>query len=137
MQHSDLHSTYLQPTVDLSLNLPMNSMFVANTNNASVQTSPQPHVLSLNDQHSLETPLVSQINAFSSTHTHVRALLQLNLFIAQLLLNRQILNRPFSEWECEVLHTTVSQQLWPNTFLSCNTLSELHIAILAWLQMFM
>jgi len=134
MQHSGLHSTYPQPTVDLSLDLPMDSMFVANTHNASVQTSPQPHALFLNDQHPNETPLVSQNNAFSSTHTHVQALLQLNLFIAELLLNRQIINRPFSEWECQVLQTTVSQQLWPDTFLSCENLSELHTAILAWLH---
>jgi len=135
MQHSGLYSTYPQPTVDLSLDLPTDSMFVANTHNVSVQTSPQPHALSLNDHDSHETPLVSQINAFSSTYAHVQALLQLNLFIAQLLINRQIINRPFSEWECKVLQTTVSQQLWPDTFLSCQTLSELHIAILAWLHM--
>ena len=135
MQNSGLHSIYPQPIVDLSFNLPTDSMLVTNINNVSVQTSPQPHVLPLTDQHSLETPLVSQSNAFFSTHTHVQALLQLNLFIARLLINRQAINRPFSEWECEVIHTTVSQQLWPNTFLSCNTLSELHIAILAWLHM--
>jgi len=61
-------------------------------------------------------------------------LLQLNLFIAQLLINRQVINRPFSEWECQVLQTTVSQQLWPHSFLSCENLSELHNAILAWLH---
>jgi len=69
MQHSGLHSTNPQPTVDLSLNLPMNSMLFANTNNAYVQTSPQPHVLSLNEHHSHKTPLVSQTNVLSSTHT--------------------------------------------------------------------
>jgi len=135
MQHSGLHSTYPQPTVDLSLNLPMDSMLVATTNNASVQTSPQSHALSLNDHHSHETSLVSETNILSSTHTHVQALLQLNLFIAQLLINRQVINRPFSEWECQVLQITVSQQLWPHSFLSCKNLSELHNAILAWLHM--
>jgi len=134
MQHSGLHSTYPQSTVDLSLDLSMDNMFVANNHNASVQTSPQPHALSLYDPHSHETPLVSQINAFSSTYTHVQALLQLNLFIAQLLINKQAINRPFSEWECQVLQTTVSQQLWPDTFLSCQNLSQLHTAILAWLH---
>ena len=135
MQHSGLHSTNPQPTVDLSLNLPMNSMLFANTNNAYVQTSPQPHALSLNEHHSHETPLVSQTNVLSGIHTHVQALLQLNLFIAELLVNKQIINRPFSEWECQVLQTTVSQQVWPHTFLSCRNLSELHTAILAWLHM--
>ena len=110
-------------------------MLLANTHNAYVQTSPQLHALSLNDQHSNETPSVSQTNALSSTHTHVQALLQLNLFIAQLLINRQATNRPFSEWEYQVLQTTVSQQFWPDSFLSCETLSELHNAILAWLHM--
>jgi len=135
MQHSGLHSTFPQSTVDLSLNLPMDSMLVATTNTASVQTSPLPNALPLNNYHSHKTSLVSVTNISSSTHTHVQALLQLNLFIAQLLINRHAINRPFSEWERQVLQTTVSQQLWPNTFLSCHNLSELHTAILAWLHM--
>jgi len=134
MQHSGLHSTYPQPTVDLLLDLSMDNKFVANTHNASVQTSPHPYALSLNDQYSHKTPLVSQIKAFSSIHLHMQALLQLNPFIAELLINRQAINRPFSEWECQVLPTTVSQQLWSHTFLSCQNLSELHTAILAWLH---
>jgi len=134
MQHSGLHSTNPQPTVDLSLNLPRDSMLVATTNNVYVQTSPQSHTLSLNEYYFHETSLVSKTNILFSTHTHVQALLQLNLFIAQLLINRHVINRPLSEWECQVLQTTVSQQLWPNTFLSCHNLSELHIAILTWLH---
>jgi len=135
MQHSGLPSTNLQPNVDLSFNLPVDSMSLATTNNAYVQTSPQLHALFLIEQHSLETPLVSQTNVPSSTQTHVQALLHLNLFMAQLLINRQAINRPFSDWEYQVLQTTVSQKLWPNTFLSCQTLFELHTAILAWLHM--
>jgi len=135
MQHSGLHTTNLQPAVDLSFNLPLDSMPLATTNNAYVQTSPQSHALSLNDQHSNEKPLVPPTNAAYSTHTHVQALLQLNLFMAQLLINRQVTNRPFSEWEHQVLQTTISQKIWPSSFLSCSTMHELHNAILAWLHM--
>jgi len=140
MQHSGLHSANPQPTVDLSLNLPLEGMSLATSDNAytshasvCTQTSPASHVSSLNDQSSDETSLVSKTNATYSTHTHVQALLQLNLFIAQLLINRQVTNRPFSDWEYQVLQTTVSQKIWPNSFLSCTTLLELHNAILAWL----
>ena len=140
MQHSGLHSANPQPTVDLSLNLPLDGMPLATSDNARTsyafactQTSPASHVSSLNDQYSDETFLVSKTNATYCTHTHVQALLQLNLFIAQLLINRQVTNRPFSDWEFQVLQTTVSQKIWPNSFLSCTTLLELHNAILAWL----
>jgi len=135
MRHSGLHSALPQSTVDLSLNLPVDSMSFANINHVSVQTSPQPHALSLNDHYPHEISLVSETKIISSTYTHVQALLQLNLFIAQLLINRHTINRSFSDWEFEVLQKTVSQQLWPNTFLSCNNLSELHHAILVWLHM--
>jgi len=142
MQHSGLHTINLQPTVDLSFNLPLDSMPLATSDNACIshasvctQTSPASCTSFLNDQHSDETALVPQTNALYSTHTHVQALLQLNLFIAQLLINRQVTNRPFSEWEYQILQTTVSQQFWPDSFLSCQTLSELHNAILAWLHM--
>jgi len=134
MQHSGLHTTNLQPAVDLSFNLPLDSMPPATGNNACISALPQPHALSLNDQHSNETSLVPQTNAAYSTHTHVQALLQLNLFIAQLLINRQVTNRPFSEWEHQALQTTISQKIWPSSFLSCLTLHELHNAILAWLH---
>ena len=142
MQHSGLHTTNLQPAVDLSFNLPLTSMPLASTDNACIsvshasactQTSPTSHALSLHDQHSDETTLVPQTNAAYNTHTHVQALLQLNLFIAQLLINRQVTNRPFSDWEHQVLQTTVSQKIWPSSFLSYSTLLELHNAILAWL----
>ena len=141
-QHSGLHTANPQPTVDLSLNLPLTSMSLATSDNACLsashayaytQTSPQPHASFLNDQHSEETPLVPQTSVVHSTHTHVQALLQLNVFVAQLLINRQVPNRPFSDWEHQVLQTTVSQNIWPTSFLSYLTLSELHNAILAWL----
>jgi len=140
MQHSGLHSANPQPTVDLSFNLPLDSMPLATNDHvytshasACTQTSPASYVSFLNDQSSDETSLVSKTNATYTTHTHVQALLQLNLFIAQLLINRQIPNRPFSDWEHQVLQTTVSQKIWPNSFLSCITLLELHDAILVWL----
>jgi len=142
MQHSGLHTTNLQPTVDLSFNLPLASMPLANSDNACLsvshasactQTSPHSHALFLNDQHSDETSVVPQTNVAYSTHTHVQALLQLNLFVAQLLINRQVANRPFSDWEYQVVQTTVSQNIWPSSFLSYSTLLELHNAILAWL----
>ena len=104
MQHSGLQTTNLQPTVDMSLNLPLDSMPLATSDHACIshasactQTSPASHVSSLNDQSFDETSLVSKTNATYSTHTHVQALLQLNLFIAQLLINRQVAHRPFSE----------------------------------------
>ena len=140
MQHSGLPSTNPQPTVDLSLNLPLNSMTPATSDksclshaSACTQTSPASYASLLNDQSSDETSLVSKTNATYSIHTHVQALLQLNLFIAQLLINRQVTSRPFSDWEHQVLQTTVSQKIWPHSFLSCTTLLELHNAILAWL----
>jgi len=136
MQHSGLHSTNPQPTVDLSFNLLLDSMPLASTSNASIQTLPQQqHVLSLNDHHSNDTSLVIQTNATNNTHAHVQALLQLNLFMAQLLINRQTTSRPFSEWEYQVLQTSISQKIWPGSFLSCENLYELHNAILAWLHM--
>ena len=141
MQHSGIHTKSSLPIIDLSLNLPLVSMPSATENacisvsHASVctQTSPQLHALFLSDQPSEQRFLVTQTNALHSTHMHVQALLQLNLFIAQLLVNRQVANRPFTEWEYQVLQTTVSQSIWPNSFLSCTTLLELHNAILAWL----
>jgi len=140
MQHSGLHSANPQPTVDLSFNLPPNSMPLA-TNDyvytsyafTSTQTSPASYVSFFNDQSSDETSLVSKTNATYTIHTHVQALLQLNPFMAQLLINRQIPNRPLSDWEHRVLQTTVSQKIWPNSFLSCITLLQLHNAILVWL----
>jgi len=104
MQHSGLHTTLLQPTVDLSLNLPLASMSSSSSDNACLPVShafactqilPQTHVSSLNDQYSDETHLVPQTSVVHNTHTHVQALLQLNLFVAQLLINRQVTNRPF------------------------------------------
>jgi len=142
MQHSGLHTKTLQPTVDLSLNLPLASISLATTENACLsvshastctQTSPQIHASFLTDQQSDQPSLVTQTNAIHSAHMHVQALLQLNLFIAQLLINRQVANRPFSDWEHQVVQTTVSQNIWPSSFLSCSTLHELHNAILAWL----
>jgi len=140
MQHSGLHSINPQSTVDLSLNLPSHGMIPATTDknglfhtHACTQTSPVSHESSLNDHHSDVTPLVFKTNATNSIYTHVQALLQLNLFIAQLLVNRQVTSRPFSDWEHQVLQTAVSQKIWPNSFLSCATLLELHNAILAWL----
>jgi len=140
MQHSGLHSINPQPTVDLSLNLPPNSMtpaisdkFGPSHTSTCTQTSPASYASFLNDQSSDETSLVSNTNATYSIHTHVQALLHLNLFVAQLLVNRQVINRPFSDWEHQVLQTTVLQNIWPETFLSCTTLLELHNAILAWL----
>ena len=100
---------------------------------ACTQTSPALHASFLNDQSSDETSLVSNTNATYSIHTHVQALLHLNLFVAQLLINRQATCRPFSDWEHQVLQTTVFHKIWPQTFLSCTTLLELHNAILAWL----
>jgi len=140
MQHSGLHTANPQPTVDLSLNLPLHSMTPPTSDktcllhtSACTQTSPVYNTSFLNDQSPDVTPLVSKTNASNSIHTHVQALLQLNLFIAQLLINRQVTSRPFSDWEHQVLQTSVSQQIWPNSFLSCTTLLELHNAILAWL----
>jgi len=142
MQHSGLHTTNLQPTVDISFNLPLDSMPLATGDSACIstshtstctQTSPVSHASPLCDQYSDEAPLVPRTNDAYSTHTHVQALLQLNLFIAQLLINRQVTNRPFSEWEHQVLQTTVSHEIWPSSFLSYSTLLKLHNAILAWL----
>ena len=139
MQHSGLHTTSLQPTVDLSLNLPLASMSSSSSDNACLPVShafactqilPQTHVSSLNDQYSDETHLVPQTSVVHNTHTHVQALLQLNLFVAQLLIKRQVANRPFSDWEHQVVQTTVSQNIWPSSFLSYSTLLELHNAII-------
>jgi len=118
MQHSGLHSTNLQPTVDLPLNLPLVSIPSATENacisvsHASIctQTSPQPHALFLSDQTSDKKFLVIQTNATHDTYTHVQALLQLNIFVAHLLINRQATNRPFSEWEYQILQTSISQK---------------------------
>jgi len=80
MQHSGLHTTPLQPTVDLSLNLPLASMPLATSDNACLsvshafactQASPQQHASSLNDQHSDETHLVPQTTVVHNTHTHM------------------------------------------------------------------
>jgi len=117
MQHSGLHSTNPQPTVDLSLNLSLDSMLVTTTNNVSVQTS----------------PLVSESNILSSTYTHVQALLQLNIFLAQLISCRQVASRLLSDSEKDILKLTISQNIWPHSFLSCTTMQELHTAIVAWL----
>jgi len=137
MQHSGLHSTNPQPTVDLSLNLPLDSMLVATTNNVSVQTSPQPHALSLNNYHSHKTFLVSDTNILSSTYTHVQALLQLNIFLAQLISCRQVASRLLSDSEKDILLLTISQNIWPYSFLSCTTMQELHSAIVVWLYQHM
>jgi len=143
MQHSGLHTRNLQPAVDLSLNLPLATMPLACTNTAVqsstthasifTQTSPQSHTPFLADQHFDQSSLVTQTSAIHSAQIHVQALLQLNLFVAQLLINRQVANRPFTDWEHQVVQTTVSQNIWPNSFLSYSTLHELHNAILAWL----
>jgi len=140
MQHSGLHSTNPQPTVDLSLNLLSNIMTPATSDqlclshtSACTQTSPAFHASFLNDQSSDETFVVSNTTVTYSLHTHVQALLHLNLFVAQMLINRQVANRPFSDWEHQVLQTTVSHKIWPQSFLSCTNLLELHNAILAWL----
>ena len=86
MQHSGLHTTNLQPTLDLSLNLPQDSMPLVTSDNACIsyasactQTSPVSHASFLNDQSVDETSLVSKIQTLYSIHTHVQALLQLNL----------------------------------------------------------
>jgi len=142
MQHSGLHTTNLQPTVDLSFNLPLNSIPLATENAACItathtsictQTSPASLASSSNDQQSDEASLTPQTNAISSTYTHVHASLQLNFFIAQLLITRQAVNRPFTAWEHQIIQTTVSHSIWPNSFLSYSTLHELCSAILAWL----
>ena len=127
MQHSGLHTTNLQPTVDLSLNLPLATMPLACTTetvqppiaHASIftQTSPHPHTLLLTDQHFDQLFLVTQTSAIHSAQMHVQALLQLNLFVAQLLIIRQVANRPFTDWEHQVVQTIVSQNIWPNSFL--------------------
>ena len=133
MQHSGLHSINPPTTVDLSLNLPVDNMLVATTNNVSVQTSPQPLALSLNDYHSHKTPLASATNILSSTYTHVQALLQLNVFLAQLISCRQVANRLISDSEKDILQLSISQNIWPHSFLSCKTMQELHNAIVVWL----
>jgi len=142
MQHSGLHTTNLQPAVDLSFNLPVDCMSLVTSNSTcfsvshtqtGTQISPISHALSFNNNRMNETSLVSQTSVEHNTHTHVQALLQLNLFIAQLLVNRQVPNRPFSDWEHQILQTTVSQEIWPRSFLSYSTMLELHNAILAWL----
>jgi len=117
MQHSGLHSNNPQPTVDLSLNLPLDNMLVADTNHVSVQTS----------------PLVSETDIISSTHTHVQALLQLNIFLAQLISRRQVASRLLSDLEKDILQLTISQNIWPHSFLSCTTMQDLHNAIIIWL----
>jgi len=117
MQHSGLHSNNPQPTVDLHLNLPLDNMLVADINHVSVQTS----------------PLVSDTDIISSTYTHVQALLQLNIFLAQLISRRQVASRLFSDLEKDILQLTISQNIWPHSFLSCTTMQDLHNAIIAWL----
>ena len=141
MQHSGLHSINPQPIADLSFNLPLDSMPLATNDSVCIshastctQTSPALYASFLNDQSSDETSFVSNITATYTIHTHVQALLHLNLFMAQLLINRQIPNTPFSDWEHQVLQTTVSQKIWPTSFLSCSTLLQLHDAILVWLH---
>jgi len=133
MQHSGLHSTNPQPTVDLSLNLPMNSMHLTSTINASTQTSPHPQALFLHDQHFSERPPISQVDVIFSTYTHVQALLQLNIFLAQLISSRQVANRLISDSEKDILQMSISQNIWPHSFLSCTTMQELHNAIVVWL----
>jgi len=68
-----------------------------------------------------------------SLQEHVNALLQLNLLLAQLLLYRMQPDRFLTAHEQFVLQNSVVQSLWPNTFLTCSTVSELLSAILAWL----
>jgi len=76
-----------------------------------------------------------QANAtyLQSLKEHVNALLQLNLLLAQLLLYRMLPDRFLSAHEQFVLQTSVAQNVWPNTFLSCSTVCELLNAILVWL----
>jgi len=76
-----------------------------------------------------------QTNAtnLQSLKEHVNALLQLNLLLAQPLLYRMEPDRFLTAHEQFVLQTSVSQSLWPNTFLYCSKVSELLNAILVWL----
>ena len=133
MQHSGLYSTNPQPAVDFSINLPLNSMPLTSTINACVQTSPQSKALFLHDQHFSERSLIPQFDVVSSTYTHVHALLQLNIFLAQLLSSRQVVNRLISDSEKDILQMSISQNIWPHSFLSCATMQELHNAIMVWL----
>jgi len=99
------------------------------------QTTPTHHLPFANDMDAYIPISLWQANAtyLQSLKEHVNALLQLNLLLAQLLLYRMLPDRFLSAHEQFVLQTSVAQNLWPHTFLSCSTVCELLNAILVWL----
>ena len=99
------------------------------------QTTPTHNLPSINDMDVFIPISLWQTHAthLQSLKEHVNALLQLNLLLAQLLLYRMLPDRFLSAHEQFVLHTSVAQSVWPNTFLTCSTVCELLNAILAWL----
>jgi len=99
------------------------------------QTTPISHLPFTNDSE-VNIPISlwqSNANNLQSIKIHVNALLQLNLLLAQLLLTRIEVDRFLTAYEQFVVQTSVSQLLWPNTFLYCSRVSELLNAILVWL----
>jgi len=99
------------------------------------QTTPMHYLSPTSDLESKFPPALWQLTAnnLHSLKEHVNALLQLNLLLAQLLLSRINPDRPLTANEQLMLQASVSQKLWPHTFLYCSTISELCNALLAWL----
>ena len=117
----------MQDTLDTQSNVCHASIFT--------QTTPT-HISPLNSDLEISIPISlwqTHATTLQSLQEHVNALLQLNLLLAQLLLYRMQPDRFLTAHEQFVLQNSVVQSLWPNTFLTCSTVSELLSAILAWL----
>jgi len=124
---SENTATVVQDTFDIQSNVCHASIFT--------QTTPT-HISPLHSDLEISIPISlwqSYATNLQSLQEHVNALLQLNLLLAQLLLYRMQPDRFLTANEQFVLHNSVVQCLWPDTFLNCSTVSELLNAILAWL----
>ena len=110
-------------------------IFIAACASSCTQTTPMHYLSPTSDLQSKFPTALWQLSAnnLQSLKEHVNALLQLNLLLAQLLLSRITPDRPLTANEQLMLQASVSQKLWPHTFLYCSTISELCNALLAWL----